>query len=240
VSVTYPQPDSGTTAATPVAARLAGYVSSEQLRECPVYFEQGPTGRSLIWAEQLSTLQHETVTTDPGFNRVDVTWVSDDGAVLLVEVKGPPRSPRPETAARPLHHVVGELREQLGMSVDDAAAMCGVGRRQFYNLMSGTSARTAQERHIRKLGGLVDELSAAVESSPDRVRSLALHPVDGSTFYEAARAQDATRMDSIARRLIEAVETDQLTGAVRRPSPRRRRYARPGAVAELFGDDDGS
>ena len=231
--------DLGTTGVTPGAhCSIPGYMSSQQLREAPLYFQEGPTGRS-IWSEWLTALMYERVTTDPGFNRVDVTWVSAGGRIY-VETKALEEGERLNTRVLSLHDLVSELRARLGMSVEDLAAMCGVKRRQLYNLMSGTSTSTAHEAHIRWVATLVDDLYTAVGASSSRVRSLALHPVDGISFYELARAQDARRMETTARELIRAVEAGEMSGSLRRPSPRRRAHARAGSLAELHGDGDGS
>jgi transcriptional regulator with XRE-family HTH domain len=229
--------DAGTISGVARGRRIPGWVSSQQLLGSPVYFDAGPTGRSVLWPEQLSTLMFEAATTDPGFNRVDLVWMGDEGTIVYVEISAPALSAEAEISVPPLDEVVTELRARLGMSVDDVAAMCGVGRRQLYNLMSGSTTRTSQEAHIRRLAAHVDALWQAVDGSPQRLRSIALHPVDGTTFYEAAVAHDSTRMSLLARDLVDAVEAGQLRGAIRRPSPRRRRQARPGAIAELYGDD---
>jgi transcriptional regulator with XRE-family HTH domain len=228
--------DAGTVSGESRLHRIPGWVSTQQLLESPVYFDTGPTGRSVLWPEQLSTLMFETATTDPGFNRVDLVWMRE-GTVVFVEIKASTASTQFDNSVPALDELVTELRARLGMSVDDVAAMCGVGRRQLYNLMSGSSTRTSQEAHIRRLAALVDQLWSVVDRSPQRLRSIALHPIDGTTLYEAAVARDPAQMSSLSRHLIEAVEAGRLRGAIRRPSPRRRRHARPGAIAELYGDD---
>jgi transcriptional regulator with XRE-family HTH domain len=229
--------DAGTASAVSRPPRIAGWLSSEQLMESPVYFEAGPTGRSVIWPEQLSTLMVEEATTDPGFNAVDLAWVGE-GTIVYVEIKIAVGPAELETSVRPFNDLVTDLRARLGMSVDDVAAMCGVGRRHLYNLMSGSSTRTSQEAHIRRLADLVDQLWNAVEASPQRLRSIALHPIEGTTFYDAAVAHDWELMTSLSHRLVEALEGGRLHGAIRRPSRRRRRHARSGAIAEIYGDDN--
>jgi hypothetical protein len=228
--------DTGTTGFIPHTEPIPGYVSSQQLHDSLVYSEDGPTGHSVLWAEQLSTLMHHRVTTDSSFNQVDAIWMRE-GTVVFVQVKvlTPDAEPEP---IRPVEAVVNDLRARLGMSVEDMATMCGVGRRQLYNLMSGSSTSTGHEAHIRRLAHLVDQLSAIVDGSPQRLRSIALHPIDGTTFYEAAQAQDPEQMDAVTQQLLQAIDAGKLSGVVNRPSPRSRAHMRPGTLAELYGDDD--
>lgn len=234
-----------TTGAGADVCRIPGVLAAGQFLDSAVYFKVGPTGRSWLWPEQLGVLMPEVNTTDPGFNSVDTSWMGDATVVLVQLGSGsetfgePAESTTQEAieAVRPLAEVIRDLRSELGMSVEDVAAMCGVKRRQLYNLMAGRSTGTGQETHIRKLAALVSEIWEAADRNPERVRSVALHPIEGHTFYDVAVNRDYTRLDELADGLKKRLREGTVRGSLRRPSPRRRRYARSGAVAEAYGDD---
>ncbi len=144
---------------------------------------------------------------------------------------------QPDPPSALLHHgsvgeVLHELREMIDLPVQDIARMCGVRRRQFYNLMNGTSGTTpAQERRMRDLHAKVTILYDALGHQGSRVRTALLTPLDGEgSFYDAVVGGDTDEIDRAFELLGEQVrrgETDRRrlapSGLLNRDDPAWRR-----------------
>jgi hypothetical protein len=122
---------------------------------------------------------------------------------------------------------VGEALQQLRSIVDlpvqDLARMCGVGRRQFYNLMNGISQPPpTQERRIRELVGLLTQLHETLGSDSSRVRSMVLTPLGEAigSFYDAACSGDSSQVVSAFSTLLASAAEDKKSAPILPPSGR--------------------
>jgi hypothetical protein len=114
------------------------------------------------------------------------------------------------------------LRDRLSLPVLDVAKLCGVKRRQFYNLLNGTSRRTEAEQHMRVLWQAITELDDAVSHDQESLRAALLMPItdDYMSLYDVA--SDPGRRDElfeVARRLIDRLQSGDISGLLPRPSP---------------------
>jgi hypothetical protein len=113
-----------------------------------------------------------------------------------------------------LADVTQDLRRLADLPVQDIARMCGVGRRQYYNLMRGTAEtmKTAQaEQHIRLLHCYLQELSQELGDDASTVRSAVLLPLDAferRSFHDVAAAGN----DEELKRAYEVLSTELAAG----------------------------
>jgi hypothetical protein len=100
-----------------------------------------------------------------------------------------------------------EMRGMADLPVQDVARMCGVQRRQFYNLMNGTNqpANAGQEQRFRQVHRILGELFNDLDQRPEAVRAALLTPLgDGlSTLYDVARAGDPGHLGASYKQLRE-------------------------------------
>jgi transcriptional regulator with XRE-family HTH domain len=99
-----------------------------------------------------------------------------------------------------------QARAQAGLPVQDLAAMFGVKRRQFYNLMSGEDTPdAARERRIARVTAAISQLSEQANGNSRSVRAVLLARLDGDSLYDAAVADDDDRLDLAVGRAMEAM-----------------------------------
>lgn len=124
-----------------------------------------------------------------------VAGVLDPLAPLPVETA-------PERSVPSLASVTKEMRDLVDLPVQDLARMCGLGRRQYYNLMRGESGATKTpraEQHIRQMRDYLGELNARLSGDASQVRSALLLPLDESSrqsFYDIASSGDGSEVES--------------------------------------------
>jgi len=114
-----------------------------------------------------------------------------------------------------------EARAKAGLPVQDLAAMFGIKRRQFYNLVSGDDVPdTGRERRIALVVDALRRISDQVGGNSRKVRTLVLARLDGDSVYDAAVADDADRVErALARAVGAAADTH---GLRRRSAPSNR------------------
>src|SRR5680860_1547665 len=97
-----------------------------------------------------------------------------------------------------------DLKEKVDLPVDDVAAMVGVRRRQFYNLVNGRTASADSEARIRLIHRIVDELDAAVDHDRSRLRAALLMPVGDrfETLHSAAEGGDPDNIRAVGQELV--------------------------------------
>ncbi len=126
-----------------------------------------------------------------------------------------------------LADLLNDLRDQVYFPAGDVAALCGVKRRQFYNLLAGASPNPQRDQHIRLVCKITTALSDAVGGDPIKVRAALLMPVsdDYRSLYDAAVAQDCD-LGARAEQVITRLRSGNQRGLIPRPSPRTRRGGR--------------
>ena len=103
-----------------------------------------------------------------------------------------------------------EARVQAGLPVQDLAAMFGVKRRQFYNLMNGDTPPSLEtERRITPVAESIRRLSQAAAGDGRTARSAILASIEGDTLFDAAASADAERLAAATSRAIDAVVSDE-------------------------------
>src|SRR5262249_55169065 len=93
-----------------------------------------------------------------------------------------------------LADVVNQLRILVDLPVHDIARMCGLGRRQFYNLLNGSSTTSDLEARIRILHSYISELGDRLGHDRAKLRSAilsALPSLEFRSFYGLAAEGDA-------------------------------------------------
>lgn len=113
------------------------------------------------------------------------------------------------TFVRPLTEIADGLRDHIDLPVQDIAKMCGVERRQFYNLIDGTTKKPQQEAHIRLVFEIAAELHERLGDAQS-VRAALLTPLEGTGFdslYEISTQLDADQLrrgrEELLRHLAE-------------------------------------
>lgn len=194
------------------------------------------TGPGLYWLWLISAIDPAYATTDLGENRVDSVWFGGEdvrafGHFLLPESEQPPL----------LAEIVADLREWLDLPAADLAAMCGVRRRQLYNLLRGETTSTPREEAIRALHNIVEQLDGILDGDHERLRAAVLLPVGprGESIYSAATSQDVVALRDVGSAVIDRLAAGDVRGLIRRPSPRLARFGSARAAQEfLTGDRD--
>jgi transcriptional regulator with XRE-family HTH domain len=205
----------------PGAADRAVAVLGEQL-----------TGPGLYSLSLLRAVDPDYATTDVGENRVDVVWFGGDfhtvGYFLLPAPSGPPS----------LADIVRDLRERLDLPAADLATMCGVRRRQLYNLLSGTTTSTPREEMIRALHNVVERLDGILDGNRERLRAAILLPAGarGESIYSAATSQDVAALQDVGRAVADRLAAGDVRGLIRRPSPRLARFGSTSAARDFLAE----
>jgi hypothetical protein len=224
-------PPGGTATALPTPVKTpAGWLPVRQLEDADVYMYAGPTGRSAYWPEWFSFVHPDCATTDTALNLVDEIWFGDpqQEVELVVFFQDLPVTALSET--------VEEIRNMLDLPAAQIAAMCGVSRRQFYNLLNGQSTSFGREQWIRSLYEAINRLYRAVGGDGDKLRAAVLSPVEGGdSVLRAASANDTRALNSI----VEAMQQRILAGfqgRVRRPVPLKKGGRTSDEGADFLGD----
>lgn len=210
---------------------LWGNVRLADLQQNRVVLEDGPTGYNTYWPADFSYVHPDLITSDSGFNLVDEVWIGRRPRKVYIEfVIAEPHVPD-------LRSVLEDLRRMVPLPVDDLAAMVGIKRRQFYNLLAGRrGAPSEREQWIRQLHDEVERLARAA-GDDQRLRAAVLTPIDGSTFYDLACAGDAAAVAAVRAELEGRLAAGAITGSLRRPSPRLARRGRGSETAVQFLSD---
>lgn len=205
-----------TTGRGPRRARPAGLLAPGAADRAVAVLGEHLTGPGLYGLSLILAVDPDYATTDLGENQVDVVWFGDAfhtvGYFVLPAPTGPPS----------LAELVRDLREWLDLPVADLAAMCGVRRRQLYNLLSGGTTSTPREEAIRALHDIVERLDGILDGDRERVRAAILWPANpsGESIYAAAVSQDSVTLRRVGGAVAERLEAGDVRGLIRRPSPR--------------------
>ncbi len=205
-----------------------------------VRFVSGATG--MISSVDLRCRFDWEQTSDPVVNQVDVYSSAYDeviGVVIvpanlpllpahlschpLVEV-APLLQNAPQPAGPPgPAQLANRLRDLVDLPVTDLAAMIGIGRRQFYNLLEQGSTRPETELRLRHLADQVERLAGVVGEDPVAIRSALLTPVGdpARSLFEVAVGDEHSKLGETFRALLDRIERRGLRH-VPRAVPRRR------------------
>jgi hypothetical protein len=191
------------------------------------------TGPGLYWLWLTRAIDPHHATTDVGENHVDAVWFGGENAYTVGYFV------LPESAGAPLlAEIVRDLRESLDLPAADVAAMCGVRRRQLYNLLSGETTSTPREEAIRTLHDIVEQLEGILDGDRRRLRAAILLPVgpSGESIYSAATAQDVAALRDVGREVADRLAAGDMRGLIRRPSPRLARFGTARAAQEFLAE----
>lgn len=128
-----------------------------------------------------------------------------------------------------------DLKKKIDLPVEDIAAMVGVRRRQFYNLVSGDTASSARESRIRLLHSVVSDIEAAVGGDRGRLRAAILMPVGErfETLYSAAESGELDRLRAVGYELVRRLEAGEVAGMIDRPAPHLQGLVGPAAAERV-------
>ncbi len=102
--------------------------------------------------------------------------------------------------------VLKETRTKAGLPVQDLAAMFGIKRRQFYNLVSGEDMPDkAREDRIFRVAEAINQIGGLVNGNSRKVRAALLARMSGDSLYNAAVADNESRLDAALRRALAAI-----------------------------------
>lgn len=113
---------------------------------------------------------------------------------------------QPATAVKELSV---QMRDLVDLPVQDLARMCGLRRRQYYNVMSGEAASTRSEQLMRLLHAELTTLWQELDNDPALVRSAVLTPLDAfdyATFFDVAVEGDTGKLRSAFAKLRDQLE----------------------------------
>lgn len=235
-----PGSDVGTIGSSRRPARPAGSLAPGAVDRAVAVLGDQLTGPGLDWLSLIRAVDPDYATTDLGENQVDLVWFGDVfravGYFVLPAPTGPP----------PLAETVRDLRERLDLPVADLAAMCGVRRRQLYNLLSGETTSTLREEAIRALHDIVERLDGILDGDRERLRAAILLPAGakGETIYSAAVSQDAAALRDVGGAVADRLAAGDVRGLIPRPSPRLARFGSARAARDFLaeyhdeGEDD--
>lgn len=227
--VVSPAPHVGTTSPHPLPAAPIGFPALNVLASHSLIMDGGPTGASHYWPELFSVVHPALATTDVSLNHVDEVWLSPAGQTMLIVL-----SPA-EVQAPAVSEVVAEIRDLSGLAVNDVAAMLGLRRRQFYNLLDNGTTTSERERWIHALRGVLGELNDAANGQTDRVRAALLRPDDGGTsLFDLVVGHDEAAARARAGELCDALREGRMSGKVQRSSPRLKRLGASASAASDF------
>lgn len=112
-------------------------------------------------------------------------------------------APPVTTVPVPLLDVPAALREarrRAGLPVQDLAAMFGVKRRHFYNLLAGGGDETDRMPRIAQVTSAIAQVSNWTGHNSRKVRALLLARLAGDSIYDAAVADDEGRLGAALER----------------------------------------
>src|ERR1700694_3774073 len=147
-----------------------------------------------------------------------VRWSSASNRELFITTNAPPGwfatleliATTPSNQLQSLASVVADLRRRVDLPIHDIARMCGGGRRQFYNLISGASRSSEDEARIRSVHSYVERLATMAGNDPHQVRAALLMPLaefDHKSLFSAIVTWDSTevrrRFDHLVRLLSD-------------------------------------
>lgn len=220
-SVTHSDPYGAEDAATGVRIHALAntFLPMRALEEFQVLFHAG-VDRHLYGRSFAFPMAFADTTNDA---QADAIWLGPSGAdrTFLLVHDGLTR----EFVDVPtLPELLADIREQIDLPVQDLASMCGVRRRQFYNLLDGKTTTTPREAHVRLFHDVVSDIRHAVDDDRSRLRAALLMPVsdDHRSLYDAAVAGDDDVLRGTASILIDRLHRGDVRGLIRRPSPRFR------------------
>jgi transcriptional regulator with XRE-family HTH domain len=235
-----PGSDVGTIGSSPRPAHPAGLLAPGAADRAVAVLGEQLTGPGLYWLSLIRAVDPDYATTDLGENQVDVIWFGDVfRAVGYFELPAPAGPPS-------LAEIVRDLRERLDLPVADLAAMCGVRRRQLYNLLSGETTGTPREEVIRALHDILERLDGILDGDRERLRAAILLPAvpSGESIYSAAVAQEVAALRDVGDAVVDRLAAGDVRGLIRRPSPRLARFGSAGAARDFLaeyrdeGEDD--
>lgn len=226
------RPDEGTTGSRRPTRPQGLLICNPAERPFDVLGDQ-VTGPGLYSLWLMRTVDPTHATTDLGENHVDAVWFGGDDA-YRVGYFVLPKSETPPLLAE----IVRDLRRWLDLPAADLASMCGVRRRQLYNLLRGETTSTPREAAIRVLHDIVERLRGILDGDDERVRAATLLPVgpNSESVYSAAASQDVAALREVGCVVVDRLVSGDSRGLIRRPSPRLARFGSAHAAREFLGE----
>ncbi len=143
-----------------------------------------------------------------------------------------------------VNHELGQIRALTGLSVNDIARLCGIKRRQVYNLLDGGETEPHRAADIRCITNVIEQWSHRFQR-PEALRSALLAPLDdrqrdfitlaSSSDQPHAIANAVDLFESYMQRLGTANPVVRISAS---PATSRREAAEQ--LRDLYGEDNAS
>jgi transcriptional regulator with XRE-family HTH domain len=105
--------------------------------------------------------------------------------------------------------VLQKARTKAGLPVQDLAAMFGIKRRQFYNLVSGEDQPDKdREERISRVANAIGQISDLVNGNSRKVRAALLARISSDSLYNAAVADNESRLNAALGRALAAIRDE--------------------------------
>jgi hypothetical protein len=107
-----------------------------------------------------------------------------------------------------LARIVADVRQKVDLPVADIAKICGVGRRQFYNLLQGSTKTATDEGRIRRVHSYLSAIYELLGHDPGRVRSAVLMPLQKQeylSFFDVAALGNDSKTRAAFEDLQQAI-----------------------------------
>lgn len=140
----------------------------------------------------------------------------------------------------PLARLSRDLRTWLDLPVDDIARLCGVRRRQFYNLLESRGATSgSREKHVGLVHGVLEDLRSKLGDDNKKLRAAVLMPVtdDYRSFFDVCAEQDPAEIKVVGKELADRIDTGRVAGMLPRAAPMFRGRGKGSSAIKAIRDD---
>jgi len=138
-----------------------------------------------------------------------------------------------------LAHMAKDLRTWLDLPVDDIARLCGVKRRQFYNILEDRlNTSTLREKHVRLVHGILRDLREKL-GSDKKLRAAVLMPItsDYKSFFDVCAEKDPDRIREVGTELADRIDTGRVAGMLPRAAPMFKGRSKASSALEAIRDE---
>ncbi len=163
--------------------------------------------------------------------------IEASGGIRVAEVLSSPSLVRDDR----IDHELSSIRSLTDLSVNDIARLCGIKRRQIYNLLEGGETDPHRAANIRRIAQSIEKWSGRFPR-PSMFRSALLAPLDNAqrNFIDIASADESGAVTRAIARFEEFLDGLGTCKPVTRVthSPVGSRSGAVGNLRAIYGDDD--